>query len=170
MTAERSSSIGLFLKTIRGPLNRLLQVLALYAPGATTLRVWLHRLRGVTIGEDTFIGTAAIIETDRPDLVSIGSRTDIGIRVVILAHFRTQQGVEIGDEVFIGPGSIIMPNVRLGNGAVVAAGSVVTRSVPELVMVRGNPASPIAKCGVPLGRSTPLAEFMRRLKPIRDAD
>jgi acetyltransferase-like isoleucine patch superfamily enzyme len=67
------------------------------------------------------------------------------------AHLEFIQYVEIGDDVFVGPGVIIMPSVRIGNGAVVAAGSVVIRSVPDLTMVRGNPAEPIARCSVPLG-------------------
>jgi serine acetyltransferase len=152
---------------VRGFANRLLQVIALYVPGATTTRVWLHRMRGVRIGEGTFIGTAAIIETERPELVTIGKRVNIGIRAVIIAHFWDELGVEIGDDAFIGPGAIIMPNTRIGAGAVVAAGSVVNRSVPEMTMVRGNPAEPIARCTVPLGLSTPVAEFTRGLRPIR---
>src|SRR5438034_367508 len=52
-------------------LIRLLQVIALYVPGATTTRVWLHRKRGVTIGQRVFIGTDAILETARPELISI---------------------------------------------------------------------------------------------------
>ncbi len=152
---------------LRGLVNRLLQVLALYAPGATTTRVWLHRLRGVHIGEGTFIGTAAILETERPDLVTIGDRVNIGIRAVVIAHFWDELGVEIGDDAFIGPGAIIMPNTRIGAGAVVAAGSVVNKSVPDLIMVRGNPAVPIARCTIPLGLSTPVGEFTRGLRPIR---
>jgi len=152
---------------LRGLVNRLLQVIALYIPGATTTRVWLHRMRGVRIGEGTFIGTAAIIETERPELVTIGKRVNIGIRAVIIAHFWDELGVDIGDDAFIGPGAIIMPNTSIGAGAVVAAGSVVNRSVPELTMVRGNPAEPIARCTIPLGLSTPASEFMRGLRPIR---
>jgi acetyltransferase-like isoleucine patch superfamily enzyme len=74
--------------------------------------------------------------------------------------------VRIEDDVFIGPGAIILPNVTIGHGAVVHAGSVVTRSVPPLTMVRGNPAEPVARCGVPLGRSTPLRQFYRQLQPL----
>lgn len=154
-------------RLLRGFLNRSLQAAALYIPGGSTTRVWLHRKRGVRIGDGTFISTAAILETERPELVSIGERTSIGIRAVVIAHFWDQQGVEIGDDVFIGPGVIIQPNVSIGNGSVVAAGSVVTKSVPELTMVRGNPAEPIAKCSVPLGVATPYREFVRGLRPIR---
>ena len=163
---------------LKGFSIRALQVLALYAPGAESTRVWLHRRRGVAIGSDVFIGTDALIETSRPELVSIGNRVTIGIRVTIIAHFRNQTPAErkegslrfsvtIEDDAFIGPGSIILPGVTIGEGAVVAAGSVVTTSVPELTLVQGNPARPVARCGVHLGLDTPLDDFYSKLRPIR---
>ena len=72
----------------------------------------------------------------------------------------------IGDDVFIGPGSILLPHVTIGDGAVVTAGSVVTTSVPPLTMVRGNPAQVVATFKRPLGRTVPLREFYRGLKPV----
>jgi acetyltransferase-like isoleucine patch superfamily enzyme len=159
---------------------RVLQVVALYAPGAETVRVRLHRWRGVSIADGTFIGTAALIETERPDLVSIGSGVTVGIRSTIVAHFRGLTAAERGegeerfsvvieDDVFIGPGALILPGVRLGHGAVVTAGSVVTSSVPPLTMVQGNPAKPVARCGIALSLRTPPGEFYRRLQPLRSA-
>lgn len=153
--------------------NRILQGLARYAPGGYTVRVKLHRLRGVTIGEGTFIGTDALIETAYPHVVSIGNGVAIGIRSIIIAHFRgplraDRPSVRIEDDVFIGPGVIILPHVTIGYGAVVAAGSVVTKSVPPLTLVQGNPAVPVARCGVALGLRTPLPEFYRQLRPLKD--
>jgi acetyltransferase-like isoleucine patch superfamily enzyme len=158
-----------------GARNRLLQGVARYAPGGESLRVRLHRLRGVSIGEGTFIGTDALIETSYPYLVVIGNDVAIGIRTIIIAHFRgpvprDRPTVRIEDEVFVGPGVIVLPNVTIGYGAVVTAGSVVTRSVPPLTMVQGNPAKPVGRCGVPLGMKTPLSEFYRRLRPLVDDD
>jgi acetyltransferase-like isoleucine patch superfamily enzyme len=158
----------------RGAANRLLQVIALYVPGSMTTRPTLHKLRGVRIGEGTFIGTDALIETSQPHLVSIGKGVVIGIRCVIIAHFRgavssDRPSVIIEDDVFLGPGAIILPHVTIGRGAVVMAGSVVSRSVPPMTMVQGNPARAVATCGVPLGMTTPLGEFFRQLKPIRPA-
>jgi acetyltransferase-like isoleucine patch superfamily enzyme len=49
-------------------------------------------------------------------------------------------GVTIGDDVWIGCNAVILPGVRIGRGAVVAAGSVVTRDVPEYAIVGGIPA------------------------------
>jgi acetyltransferase-like isoleucine patch superfamily enzyme len=157
---------------------RLLQILAMYVPGARTLRVRLHRLRGVRIGRDVFISFDAIIETSRPELVYIGDRVAIGIRSTIIAHFRgatpAERGengekfsVKIEDDAFIGPGAIVLPGVTIGRGAVVAAGSVVTTTVAPMTVVQGNPAQPVARCGVPLGSRTSAEEFYRNLRPIR---
>jgi maltose O-acetyltransferase len=132
----------------------------------------------VHVGSGAFIGTAAIIETAHPKLVSIGEGAVIGIRTVIIGHFHPETAdedpkrfsdptVRIEDHAFIGPGVIILPHVTVGHGAVVNAGSVVTKSVPPMTMVQGNPAEPIARCGVALGMETPLKEFYRRLTPIR---
>jgi acetyltransferase-like isoleucine patch superfamily enzyme len=74
--------------------------------------------------------------------------------------------VKIGKQAFVGPGVIILPDVQIGEGAVVTAGSVVTSSVPAMTVVQGNPAVPIARCGVPLRPDTPVKEFSMRLKPI----
>ena len=48
--------------------------------------------------------------------------------------------VTIGDYVYIGTGSLIMPGVTIGNNVLVAAGSVVTKSIPDNCVVAGNPA------------------------------
>jgi acetyltransferase-like isoleucine patch superfamily enzyme len=156
--------------------NRVLQFVALFAPGGYSIRVALHRARGVTIGRNVFVGTAVILETDRPHLVSIGSNVAISVRVTIIAHFagttqadrdgdESKISVRIEDDVFIGPGVIILPNVTIGRGATVAAGSVVTRSVPPLTMVQGNPAKPVARSDVALMTVSPR-EYYRRLKLI----
>jgi len=78
--------------------------------------------------------------------------------------------VRIEDDVAIGTGVIICPNVTIGRGAVVAAGSVVTSSVSPLTMVQGNPARPTARCGIPLTSDTPLKEFIQKLRPILKSD
>jgi acetyltransferase-like isoleucine patch superfamily enzyme len=151
----------------RGTLNRLLQVLARVAPGATTWRVRLHAWRGVTIGRDVWIGYDAIIETSRPHLVTIKDRAAIGIRATIIAHMRESKSVTIEEDAIIGPGAIILPNVTVGRGAVVTAGSVVTTSVAPMTMVQGNPAKPIAKLGIILKKSVSLKEFSKHLRPVR---
>src|SRR5437868_12014106 len=99
--------------------NRLFQLLARNAPGATNLRVWLNRWRGVKIGKNVWIGYDAVIETSRPDLVTICDGAAIQIRATIIAHFREQRGVVIEEGATVGAGAIILPNVTVGRGAMV---------------------------------------------------
>jgi acetyltransferase-like isoleucine patch superfamily enzyme len=152
---------------IRGLMNRILQMVTMTFPGGQSLRVSLHRARGVSIGRNVWISYNVVLETSYPQLITIDDSAFIGIGVIVIAHFKeSRRGVRIGKQAFIGPGVIILPDVEIGEGAVVTAGSVVTSSVPAMTVVQGNPAVPIAKCGVPLWPDTPLKEFSRRLKPV----
>ena len=161
---------------IVGARNRMFQLLARNLPGATSLRVWLHRRRGVRIGQGVFIGTDVIIDTAIPRKVWIGDDVVIGMRSTLVGHsgnldeshvHTPQPRLVIEDQVFIGPGVLILPNTRIGKGSVVVGGSVVMKSVPPHTMVQGNPAVPVAMCGIPLLRSTNMWEFYRHLKKKR---
>jgi serine acetyltransferase len=152
---------------IKGLRNRLLQAAARVAPGAETLRVKLHRWRGVQIGEGTWIGYDVLLETSRPHLISIGNRVVISMRAMLIAHFRGATSIKIEDEVFIGPGAIILPNVVIGRGSVVTAGSVVSASIPPMCVAQGNPARVVATTGVTLVGKATMNEFLRALRPIR---
>jgi acyl-[acyl carrier protein]--UDP-N-acetylglucosamine O-acyltransferase len=139
----------------------------MFLPGGQHLRVFLHRLRGVNIGKNVWISLNVILETESPNLITIDDSAFIGIGVIVIAHFReSRHGVRIGKQAFIGPGAIILPNVEIGDGAVVTAGSVVSKSVPAMTVVQGNPAIPVAKCGVPLEPGTSLMKFSMRLKSL----
>ena len=167
---------------LRGIKNRTLQLLAQFGPGGITLRARLHRLRGVKIGQGVFIGYDVVIDTSFPELVSIGDYSIVAMRTTIVGHFKikpelldpvganesgnSERSVRIGNDVFIGAGAIILPNVTIGDGSVVTAGSVVTRSVEPLTMVQGNPAEPVARCGLPLTRDRTIQEFTRNLLPL----
>jgi acetyltransferase-like isoleucine patch superfamily enzyme/acyl carrier protein len=154
-----------------GVRNRVLQLVARVAPD--TLRVKCHKWRGVSLGRNVSIGYDTILETAYPWLIKIGDQVNVGMRVTIIGHFRGMASVargsytvEIGDLAFIGPGVIILPNVKIGEGAVVTAGSVVNASIPALVVAHGNPARPVARCGVPLSGTTTYSEFLRQLRPL----
>jgi maltose O-acetyltransferase len=133
-------------------------------------------MRGVTIGENVFVGSDVILETSRPELIYIGSDVTISMRATVIAHFRgavpaergeARYSVRIEDQAFIGPGTIILEGVTVGRGAVVTAGSVVTGSVEPMMMVRGNPAMPVARLQRPLLAHTSMGEFLRGVQPIR---
>jgi len=143
-------------------------MLARHAPGATSWRVWLNRWRGVNIGRQVWIGYDAILETSRPDLITIRDRATVQIRATIIAHNRELKGVVIEEDATVGPGAIVLPNVTIGHGAIVTAGSVVTKSVPPKTMVQGNPAQPIATVEIPLRLNVSMKEFAKGLRPIRE--
>ena len=87
--------------------------------------------------------------------IRIGDMTQIGPYVQILtadhprdaatrdAGLEFGQPVDIGRNVWIGGGAIILPGVKIGDNAVIGAGAVVTRSVAEGTTVAGNPARPL---------------------------
>ena len=83
----------------------------------------------------------------------IGAHVSISPEVTVLTashgvndpQFRVEvRPVVMEDHVWIGTRAMIMPGVTLGRGSVVAAGAVVTRSVPPLTVVAGVPAKPVA--------------------------
>jgi acetyltransferase-like isoleucine patch superfamily enzyme len=117
--------------------------------------VKLARLLGIEVGTDCRI--YSLIWGSEPFLIDIGNRVTITDGVKILTHdgatwlIRNSDGkryqkyspVKIGDDVFIGINSIIMPGVVIGNKVIIAAGSVVTKDVPNYSIYGGNPAQKI---------------------------
>jgi serine acetyltransferase len=151
---------------LRGTYDRILQILARMLPGAKSLRVLLYRMRGVKIGKGVWIGYDVVLDTARPELIVIEEGVAISMRALVIAHFKEQRGVRIEREAFIGPGAIILPGVIIGRGAVVKAGSVVSQSVPPMTVVQGNPAVPVARCGIPFRQDVSLKLFSRHLLPL----
>ncbi|MBI2018962.1 acyltransferase [Candidatus Daviesbacteria bacterium] len=109
-------------------------------------------LKNITIGEDSIIGEGIFMDGRAP--VKIGNHVDIASQVMIYSSehdinsedFHAALGpVEIGNYIFIGPRAIILPGVKIGKGAVIAAGAVVTKDVAEFAIVGGVPAQVIGE-------------------------
>lgn len=120
----------------------------------STIHMWANFFnpKGVVVGEDTIIGDHAFL--DGRASLKIGNHTDIASQVLIYnsehdleaEDFRAITApVEIGDYVFIGPRAIILPGVKIGNGAVIAAGAVVMKEVEPFKIVGGVPAKEISE-------------------------
>jgi serine acetyltransferase len=150
--------------------NRILHLLARFAPGATSLRPWLHRMRGVRVGAGVFIGEDVYVDNEHPEAIEIGERVQISIRAVIIAHTRGAGRVIIGKEAFVGPGAILVCGanrvLKIGEGAVIGAGSVVTRSVPPRLYVAPAAPQPMARVRVPLPAAKTMDEFAAGLEPL----
>ena len=137
-----------------------------------SIRKFFFRLAGLSIGKNSFIhmgfrtyspinitiGNGTIIGDhcffDGRAKLTVGDHVDIASQVLIYnsKHDVQSEGfdpveepVEIEDYVFIGPRAIILPGVKIGKGAVVAAGAVVTEDVNDFDVVGGVPAKVIGQ-------------------------
>lgn len=133
----------------------------------STIHMWasFFNPKNIEIGEDTIIGDHSFL--DGRDKLKIGNHVDIASSVMIYnsEHDLSKEDfsaitepVEINDYCFIGPRVTIMPGVKVGKGAVVAGGAVVTKNVEDYKIVGGVPAKeigerPIKNLNYKLGRA-----------------
>ncbi len=129
------------MKLIKNAINRILK----RYPNATELRK-----KGMRIGENFDMYNVSF-DNGHPYLISIGNNVTL-TNCRILTHDGTTKKplgysrigrVEIGNNVFVGAGAIILPNVRIGNDVIIGAGCVVAKDVPEDSVMVGNPARKI---------------------------
>ena len=141
--------------------KRLLKLLTKHVPGYRVRRQLL-RMDGYRIGEQVYIGEDLIIvdELDDRGRVRIGNRVAVAERVTLVVSSNPNFSkirpfikdihgfIEIDDDAWLGTGTIVLPNVRIGIGAVVGAGSVVIKDVPDFTVVGGVPAQLIKKIDI----------------------
>ncbi|MFC4618583.1 acyltransferase [Camelliibacillus cellulosilyticus] len=145
--------------------------LARYTP-FLGLKNWLYRtfLR-MRVGKQTSFALMVMLDILFPEKISVGRNTIIGYNTTILAHeylideYRLGD-VMIGDEVMIGANCTILPGVTIGDHAVVSAGTLVNKDVPEGCFVGGNPMRIIyTKEEFDLRRREELQEGARENEP-----
>lgn len=140
---------------IKSTIIKLLQILA-YLSFPPQLTILLQRLRGVKIGKMSVIGRFVYIDDYKPELLKMGKNVVLSACCIVLTHKRKLEDysldkayydyphffgeVIIEDNVQIGIGTIIMPDVRIGKGAIIGAGSVVTNDIPPGCLAIGVPA------------------------------
>ncbi len=132
----------------------LLQWLIKFPFGHSSTRIYFERLKGAKIGENCFMGRDVYLDSGFPEFIEIGDNCTINDFSVILTHTHLRSHpkmksffgkVKIYDSVAVGIRSIILPGITIGKGSIIAAGAVVTKDVPENVIVAGVPAKVIKK-------------------------
>ena len=142
---------------VRSVLGRLLHAAARYWPMHPRWRVAIHRWRGVKIGKGVFIGSEVFIDNTYPQSITIGDNVSVASGAFIVGHFivpmhlkkalgvdrPTNIGVNLQRGCYVGPRSLIMDGVTIGECSVIGAGAIVTKDIPAYSIAVGNPAKVI---------------------------
>jgi acetyltransferase-like isoleucine patch superfamily enzyme len=118
------------------------------------LRLSLYRAMGISIGRGVFVGLDTWLDDQFPELIVIEDGVTIAMRATVVVHDdakrldRVEAGqghgtvapVTLRRGCYVGACALVLPGVTVGERAVVAAGAVVTRDVPEDMLVAGCPA------------------------------
>jgi len=154
--------------------NRAFHLMARFLPGSTSLRPFLHRLRGVKIQGTVFIGDDVYLENEYPECVELHDGVAIGLRSTIIAHTGGLGRIIIEKNAMIATGCTIVcsagQTLTVGEGSVLSAGSVVANDIPPHTLCAGPRIRALAKVTVPYTLQTSHKDFVRGLRPLRVAD
>ncbi len=125
------------------------------------IRPWVLRKIGCHVGKDVFIGAEIYVDSGHADLIYIEDHAHVTARTVLLCHKRDLTDYCVGDdyaalayktgEIHLckgcstGTATLIMPGVTIGEGAIVGAGSLVTKDIPAWTIATGRPAKVVKK-------------------------
>ena len=113
-------------------------------------KVSLEELKrnGLKIGNNCDIQNDCILDPSHCWLITIGDNVTIAPRVTVLAHDASTKlelgytkigKVTIGNNVFIGANTTVLPNTKIGNNVIIGANSLICNNIPENSVVVGNP-------------------------------
>lgn len=126
---------------------------------------------GLVVGKNFHMQNEVLIDRHHCWHITIGDDVTLAPRVYILAHDASTKmhldytrigKVTIGNRVFIGAGSIILPGVTIGDDVIVGVGSVVNRDIPDGVIAAGNPAREIGSTAEYISRKKKELEISPR--------
>lgn len=129
-------------------MKKLIRKILAYLRGEPQNIEMLYK-RGLRVGKNFYRGPGVIIDPTHCYHITIGDNVTLAPRVHILAHDSSTfsfmgktraANVVIGNQVFVGAGSIILPGVHIGNRVIIGAGSIVTKDIPDNKVAAGNPA------------------------------
>ncbi len=138
--------------------NWVLERLASCLP-VPSWRAKFHKMRGVNIGKNVYIGYDVIFDRIHPELITIGDYAEIGDRCILSAHTRgslttrdayprSMAPIKIGGGVGVNPGCIITQGVEIGENSIIGIGSVVSRDISPNSLALGFPARVVKKLDV----------------------
>ncbi|WP_351011757.1 acyltransferase [Shewanella sp. S1-58-MNA-CIBAN-0166] len=107
---------------------------------------YLKNIYGMNISKGVLLSSKCNLDKTNPKGVYIGEDSYIAFGATVLTHDFVRgfhADTKIGKKCFIGANSLILPGVKIGDNSIVAAGSIVTKSIPNNCIVAGNPAKVI---------------------------
>lgn len=151
-TRRKMSPIHFVLHKIK---NILLDRLAFFCP-LNGWRIRMHKWRGVHIGKNVYIGIHCLLDNAYPEYIYIEDNAAIAPEVTIIAHSNPYahfasimpsqvQPTIVRNGAWIGMKSLIHPGVTVGIKAIVAAGTMVDKNVPDYTLVKGNPMKEVSR-------------------------
>jgi acetyltransferase-like isoleucine patch superfamily enzyme len=143
-----------FGQRLRKMKNTVLMLLA-YACPTSSVRVWLHRRRGVNIGQNVYIGMFCFLDNLYPEFIYFEDFASVNAGSMALTYFNPMKRfanifparvapVLIKEGAIVTVKSVILLGVTVGKSAIVSAATMVDKDVPDFTIVKGNPMKIIA--------------------------
>lgn len=123
------------------------------------IRPWLLKMVGCSVGKGCFIGDSVKIDTGHADMITLEDHVSIAGGTRLLCHQRDFSDYYVGSDYMkldyivkpivlkkgclVGMESFVLPGVTIGEGAIVGAGSLVTKDIPAWTVASGRPAKVI---------------------------